>query len=79
MGAASLPKMVKPATCGQATSMCSHGALRGGWGGRARTVAPRNLGGPSRRRARRQPLPGTHNRQGAASGVGEAHSSQEAG
>jgi hypothetical protein len=39
--------MVKPATDGEATTVSIHRARRGGWGERARTDAPRNLGGPA--------------------------------
>jgi len=48
MSVASLPKVVKPATDGEATTMSTRRALRGGWGGRARTDASRNLGDPAR-------------------------------
>jgi hypothetical protein len=47
MGVANLPKVVKPGAGGEATTECSHRAPRGGWGGRARTDASRNLGGPA--------------------------------
>jgi len=37
---ANLQKMVKPATDGKATSLCSHRAIRGDWGQRAETDTP---------------------------------------
>jgi len=70
---------VKPVTCGEATSVCNCRASRGGWGGRARTVAQRNLGDPTWWWLFHQRLQGTNNLQVAVPGVGEAHSSEEAG
>lgn len=46
VGAAKLPKVMKPATCGEATAMGTCRAPRGDRGGRARKDAPRNLGDP---------------------------------
>jgi hypothetical protein len=40
---ASLPKMVKPATGGEATEAIHYRAFRGGWGQRAGKDSPRNL------------------------------------
>ena len=39
----------KPAIDGEATSKCTHRAVRGEWGGRARTDSWRVLGDPARR------------------------------
>jgi len=44
---ANLPKMVKPVTLVQATSICRQGAVRGGWEQRAEKDRRRNLGDPS--------------------------------
>ena len=48
MGAAKRPGKLKPATCGEETSICTCRASRGDRGGRARKDAPRNLGDPLR-------------------------------
>ena len=62
MEVASLPKMMKPETDGEATGKCSHRAFRGGWGRRAGTDQSRNLGGPAAREWKHdQRLAGIHN------------------
>jgi hypothetical protein len=63
VGAAKLPEMPKPATRKEATGVCTCGAPRGGWGGRARTDASRNLGDPLRLGGGTEGRPGIHNRE----------------
>ncbi len=48
MSVVSLPDVVKPATCREATSVCNCRALRGAWGEHAQKDAQRNLGDPLR-------------------------------
>jgi hypothetical protein len=78
---ASPPTRMKPdKTVGEATGKGSQRTFRGGWGQRAWIDQSRSLGGPARRRAkashaRREDITG----EAAVWGVGEAHSSEEAG
>jgi hypothetical protein len=46
---ASLPKMMKPDTGGEAASKRTRWTFRGGWGQRAGTEQSRNLGDPAER------------------------------
>lgn len=46
MSAAKLPETMKPVTCGEEMSICSHRALRGDRGERAQKDVQRNLGDP---------------------------------
>jgi hypothetical protein len=78
--AAKLPYERKPATGGEGRGESSHWALRGGWGRRVGTDQSRNLGDPAEWTAEAgQRLRGMHNLEAARSGVGPAHSSEEAG
>ena len=75
---ASLPKVVKPETGGEAAGVCSRRACRGGWGRRASKGWPRNLGDPSgwvEPNGRREDISAVR----GPPGVGGAHSSEEAG
>jgi hypothetical protein len=42
-----LPETMKPVTCGEEMSICSHRALRGDRGERAQKDVQRNLGDPA--------------------------------
>lgn len=46
MSVVKLPEMMKPVTCGEEMSICSHRALRGDRGERAQKDVQRNLGDP---------------------------------
>lgn len=63
--AANLPKVMKPATGGEATGESSRQVFRGGWGQRAGKERPRNLGGPAQEDCLRVHRgAGRHNRTG---------------
>jgi hypothetical protein len=80
VGAAILPKKVKPAMDGGATSVETPPALRGESGQRAETDRSRNLGGPVEQGREPQAGGGINNATAPlCPGVGEAHSSGEAG
>jgi hypothetical protein len=78
---ASPPTRMKPEQiAGEATGESNQRTFRGGRGQRAWKDQSRSLGGPARRRAkasdaRREDITGA----AAVSGIGEAHSSAEAG
>jgi len=63
LAAANLPEMVKPATCGEATSDGNRRTPRGDRGERARKDASRNLGDPLRPGDRAGGRPGINNRK----------------
>ena len=78
VGVASLSDWVKPGTGVEVTTVSTHWAPRGDWGGRARTDASRNLGGPAvwvGPNLRGEDI----SRARAWSGVGGARSSWEVG
>jgi hypothetical protein len=75
---ANLPRMMKPEAHREATTESTCGAHRGGWGERARKEASRNLGDPAVWVG--PDLGAEHIRfLRARTGVGGAHSSEEAG
>ena len=65
-------------TCGY-FRRSSQRTFRDGWGQRAWKDQPRSLGGPAGWSDSDQRAAGRHNRRAAGQGVGEAHSSWEAG
>ena len=77
--AAKLSEMMKPTTGGEAADVCSRRALRGQRGRRVPTDESRNLRGPTRRgrapTAERESITAVR----AWSGIGRAHSSDDAG
>jgi hypothetical protein len=66
-------------TGGEETGKSSHRTFRGGWGQRAWKEQPRSLGGPAGRLGSSQRQGEDITRKRPFTGVGEAHSSEEAG
>lgn len=79
MAVATLPKVTKPATDGEATSTRTHRAARGDWGGRASTESVWVLGDPAWRAGRRNGRSESLTTWRPRPGVGPAHRSGEAG